>query len=293
MIIFPPTIIKDDATRPVIIFKSESRDKQKRMLPYHIVLPIPQALQFSDSAAYGNTDIGFEGAAILNAGTSKGISDAASNLLTQGKNSLPANMASLTQLISTKVMGRENQAAIGIATGSVLNKNFVTDFTGVSTRQFSFQFKLVATSRVESDIIKNMIDTFREGLYPMGNSLQLRYPPKWYIDFMKGGKSIEHIPKIFPSYLSNLSTSYNASMNLFHEDGSPVEIDVQLTFIEARALTYDDIVALKKKAAVDGDNSMSRAFFITEDITKLAAQADTMAAADKKAADEAAKTKSK
>ena len=277
MIIFPPSIVNEDINRPVIVFKQES---DRARTADHIVLPIPQAIQFSDSAAYNNQELGFTGAAILNAGTSSSVSNAASDVFSQAKNSLPANMAALAQFISTKTLGRENQAAVGIATATTLNKNIVTEFTGVSTRQFGFQFKLIATSREESNLIKKIIDIFREGVYPEGNSLQLKYPPIWYIDFKKGGSNIEHIPKIFPSYLTTLSTSYNASMNLFHDDGSPVEIDVQLTFMESRALTLADIKALKEKAAKEGDNSFKRAFSITDDITKAAKRADELAAAE-------------
>lgn len=273
-LIFPPTIIQFDENRPVIIFKQESN---RATTAQHIVMPIPQALQFNDSASYGNPELGFTGAAILNAGLSSSLSNATSDVLKQAKTSIPSNMSELAQYLSTKTLDREKQAAVGIATGTTLNRNIVTEFTGVGTRQFGFQFKLVATSADESNIIKNMIDIFREGLYPEGDSLQLKYPPIWYIDFKKGKANIEHIPKIFPSYLTNLSTSYNASTNLFHADGSPVEIDLQLTFMESRALTRADIVALKKKAAFEGDSSFKRAFFIADNIANTAAKPNELA----------------
>jgi hypothetical protein len=268
MIIFPPTIVKDDTNRPVIIFKNATNLAKNDT---HIVLPIPQSIQFSDSAAYNNSELGFGGAAILNTGTSSNIGDAASNVITQGKNSIPKDMRSLVGLISANTLRGETRSAIGVATGTTLNKNIVTEFTGISTRQFSFQFKLIATSKDESDILKTMIETFRNGLYPEGNSLQLKYPPTWYVNFMKGGVDIPYIPKIFETYLTTMSTSYNSSMNLFHEDGSPVEIDLQLTFIESRALTLADIKSLQERPFKSGD--FRRAFLMTDSIKKTAEEA--------------------
>jgi hypothetical protein len=278
MIIFPTSIANNAKDRPVVMFKSKKTDARNAD---YIVLPIPQSLQFSDSAAYNNSELGFGGAAILNAGKSESISDAFSNVMTQGRNSVPQNMRSLVGLLGSKTLGGENRAAVGVATGTTLNKNIVTEFTGISTRQFSFQFKLIAVSNEESVIIRNMIDVFREGLYPEGNSLQLQYPPTWYINFKKNGADIEHIPKIFESYLTNLQTSYNDGMNMFHEDGSPVEVDIQLTFIESRALTLADIQSLKERPFKEGD--FKRAFLLTESITKAASDADKLAAANEDA----------
>ena len=246
MIIFPPSIINNDTDRPVIVFTSVATKAENDA---YIVLPIPQALQFSDSAAYNNSELGFQGSMVLNAGRSNSASDAVSNVTGQALNAIPKSLQEAAGLLGSNLLKGEFKSAVGIATGTTLNKNIVTEFSGVSTRQFGFQFKLVSTSAQESRIIKEMIETFRKGLYPEGNSLQLRYPPTWYINFKKDGKDIEYIPRIFETYLTNMSTSYNSSLNLFHEDGSPVEVDLNITFMESRALTLDDIRNLEKEQA--------------------------------------------
>lgn len=273
MIIFPTSISNNVKDRPVIMFKSK---KSAARNADYIVLPIPQSLQFSDSAAYNNAELGFGGAMILNAGKSSSVGDAVSNVITQGRNSIPSNVKSLVGLLGSTMLHGSYHSAISDATKTTLNKNIVTDFSGISTRQFSFQFKLIASSAEESNIIKNIVDIFREGLYPEGNALQLMFPPTWYINFKKNGKDIEHIPKIFESYLTNLSTSYNSGMNLFHEDGSPVEIDLQLSFLESRALTLADIQSLKERPFKEGD--FSRAFLLTDSIKAAARAADKVAA---------------
>ncbi len=271
MLIFPPTMVDGDADRPVIVFKVISKNEAKN--DTHIIFPIPQALQFSDSAAYGNSELGFTGAMILNAGKSSGVSDAFNNVVNQAQASVPADLKSLAGMLGSNVLRGENRSAVGVATGTTLNKNIVTEFSGVGTRQFSFQFKLISGSARESRVIRDIVDTFRNGLYPEGNSLQLKYPPTWTINFMKGGKEIDYIPKIFETYLTTMSSSYNNSMNLFHEDGSPVEVDIQITFMESRVLTLADIKALQKDPYKESD--FFRAFHRAKEIADEAKKIET------------------
>ena len=47
--------------------------------------------------------------------------------------------------------------------------------------------------------------------------------------------------KIHLSYLQGCTATYNASGNVFHPDGAPTEIDIALTFNEAKALTREDL----------------------------------------------------
>ena len=250
-LIFPPTLAIGDQDRPVIVFKAISRGAKNDT---HIIFPIPQALQFSDSAAYGTNEVGFSGSIILNAGRAAGGLDASfKNVVNQVQSSLPSDFNSLAGFIGSETLSGGNRSAVGVATGTTLNKNIVTEFSGVGTRQFTFQFKLISGSAVESNTIRDIINTFRAGLYPEGNSLQLKYPPTWTINFTKGKDEISYIPKIFGTYLTTMSTAYNNSMNLFHEDGSPVEVDLQVTFMETRALTLADIKSLEKDPYKDGD----------------------------------------
>jgi hypothetical protein len=285
MIIYPPSIINDDTNRPVIIFRNKvsTADTDK-----HIVFPIPQSLQFGDSATYNNSELDFLGSVVLNGGRQQSVGEATTAVLNQVKAGIPNTFKELAGALGSTFTKGNVQSAIGVATGTTRNKNIVTEFSGVGTRQFSFQFKLMATSQQESNIIKEIVDIFRLGLYPTGNSFQLNYPPTWYINFKKGGRDIPYIPKIFETYLTGMSTSYNSSMNLFHADGSPVEIDLQLTFMESRALTKGDVQSLIEKPFQDGD--FTRVFQMSSDVDKsIAANNAAVSATEAVAAAEAAK----
>ena len=75
---------------------------------------------------------------------------------------------------------------------------------------------------------------------------------------------MEHLPKIFSCYLTNCAVTFNATQNSFHQtDGSqqaPVEVDMNVTFQETRALTRPDVELMRKMTgnANDPDNFVRR-----------------------------------
>jgi hypothetical protein len=243
---FPSDIAKL-AARPFIKFSCKNAT---------IILPIPGSLQFSDGVTYNNAELGFLGgslsriaAAGSNAQTFGAAAGNAGNELAkiyaEGKNKL-ANMpisAMIQGLTAVSGAGENIQNAISIGTGTTLNKNITTEFTSVDTRAFTFAFQLVPSSVDEAATIKNIVKAFRENLYPEGDDLQLYYPPKWKIQFRKGGEGeeITDIPKIGDVYLKEVSTSFNSTANMWRADGSPIETTLQLQFMETKAYRKDTL----------------------------------------------------
>jgi hypothetical protein len=114
---------------------------------------------------------------------------------------------------------------------------------GVQQRTFGFTFKLVAQSESEALEIKAIENTFRKFLYPKlaKSPILFKYPPYWQIEFLKGDKPNTHLPFINLCFLESMNATYNSSTNVFHPDGSPVEVDIQLTYKEAKNLTREDL----------------------------------------------------
>lgn len=125
------------------------------------------------------------------------------------------------------------------------NPHVVTEFTSHGTRSFSFSFKLIASTPEETKLIRDIGIIFTRGVYGEADILAIKYPPRWTIRFMLGNTDIKYIPKIWSCYLTDANVNYNGSANIFHNDGSPIECDIALTFKETRALTYRDIVNLE------------------------------------------------
>jgi hypothetical protein len=247
-------MLKDDADRPVIVFRNKVNAADTDM---QITFPLPAALAVNDSASYGPTDVGFKGALMVNAArTPDSLGSGAMGAMGAMVAAVPKNLKTFVGMLAKSgKLGSETQAAVSIGTGTMFNKNPVTEFSGVATRGFSFTFKLMAKTKQETDVIRSIVDAFRRGVYPEGNIIQLQYPPTWYINFKIGGKDIPYIPKVFECYLTSVNTAYNSSGHFFHEDGSPSEIELSLQFMESRALTLDDIKKLEDNAFKDGDFS--------------------------------------
>lgn len=240
--VFPTELKSSSSTRPMIRFECLQDSGAI------IYLPVPEGLQFSDSATYNDTELGFLGGQISNGANilknGGGLADLGKNALSN----LPKDAGGILQAITANTgLSDEVKSAVGIATGTTLNKNITSEFTAVGTRGYSFSFQMIPKSKDEATEIKNIVTAFRLGLYPTGNQYQLKYPPKWKIQVVSsptGSSDSAYLPKIYDTYMTAFSSTYNQSGNLWYTDGSPLETTIALTFSETRALTREDIAKL-------------------------------------------------
>lgn len=243
-----PLELKSLPTRPTIRFMKDGGAGTDGLTS--VSMPAPTSIAFADSASYNNAELGArgqlaaEGAKTAIAGKPiDAMSDAIKSAVGGVKGAGISGLAlALTQASSA---GEGIKSGVSIGVGATLNKNITTEFTGVGTREFSFAFKFISSSAGETQAVNSIFKLFRSGLYPKGDLYQLKYPPKWQIKFIANGAEIEHIPKIFECYLKDMTSTYNAGSNSWRVDGSPLESDLTLTFVETRALTFDDIIKLE------------------------------------------------
>lgn len=250
MSLYFPETIQEQGGRPVITFTCLQGGSGGGGTSGSVTFPGPVGLQISDSANYAGVELGALGGTALNTfetvGGASSTGDAASKLAANiGKNvgSLQKAGDAATAILSDK-LGNVGKA-FGIAKGISANPNTTTEFTGTNVRSFSFQYKLVPFSAGESQSIKSIIDLFRINLYPEGEALYLKYPPKWSINYaVLSGRQPPNLPKFGECYLTSFATTYNGAANAFFEDGNPVEYDINFTFTETKALTRKDILEI-------------------------------------------------
>jgi hypothetical protein len=133
-----------------------------------------------------------------------------------------------------------------------MNPNIRTNFNGVSVREFTFNFKFIPCSPREALAVKSIVKFFRFHSYPEeivsfgAFSVGLDYPEMFKIRLLSnsGNKHFKNIgTPIKLCYCKGVSTTYNPTSPALHADGSPTEIDMNLTFVEYKAQTRKDIEA--------------------------------------------------
>ena len=226
------------------------------------VLYLPNTIQFQDAVSYSNIDLGLLGGtaeAAINSGatgaealgaigTAAASIFSADGLVDAFNNGLQSEGAQVAALRIARRLNTEVAGAVSSTTGIALNPNKRATLLGPNLRTFRFTFKMIPASLREAEEIKAIVQFFREEMMPestseFGVSTALRYPSKFNIKMTYNGKQVAH--SILPSFLTDVSVTYNAGSMAFHSDGKGggnfQETDISLSFTEERTLNKRDI----------------------------------------------------
>jgi hypothetical protein len=191
-------------------------------------LYIPSGFSVPDSASYGTIDLGSLG-----------------NTQEEIKETNMEDLAALQtgKLLDMAGLGDLTPAAqkMAIEQGIALNPNTAVQFETVSLRSFSFTFKMVSESSEEAKQVFLIENLFRKALYPTKMGALLKYPPTFKIQFLHGDQVNSFMPLIKECFLQSMTTNYNAGSNIYHADGSPTEVDIELTFQETELITREKL----------------------------------------------------
>lgn len=220
-----------------------------------VSLYLPLGLSFRDNVTYENFDLGATGA-LMEQGMGfaqsmvKGVGSFVKGISGSGGADL-AKLAGIQLASKFGTFADEAAAAQKLVGGVTLNPNSRILFKQPNIREFSFTFKMIAKSAEEAKEINDIIKLFRTELYPdeitagVGDtqiSLGYKFPNKFDISFEYNGNEIPGLSKIQPCFLRDVSTTYNSSQMAMHSDGNFMEVDMNLSFQETRALVRSDIV---------------------------------------------------
>ena len=267
------------------VFSQETIDDTSRIINADVVIPqltgtgqravlyLPISTAYTDTMQYENATLGFKGALANKAlaGGTSSVGGALVGMIKGGVGTLYQGLMGgqssqdvgsvITQMAikKTKFGGKDLEIASELAQRVRTNPNARVMFSGVGFREFTFTFKLIASSRKEAENIEGMIKWLRKNMYPddittgaNGVSIGYKYPPRFKIMMMhkepgKDAKEVFH--KIKPSYLKSCGTVYNATQQSFHpsenvyDKAKPFEVDLTLSFQESRQLVSQDIEA--------------------------------------------------
>ena len=250
---------------PIQSQTARQRLKAKQDSPKgYILLPIPQNVSDSISVSWGEDNINAIEAAGLGI-----ISDAMKNpidavgkameVLKSGSSEI-ANNQSLQTAIKNIISGSAvntlggNVSSTGLisrTTGSVLNSNLELLFAGVNLRTFQFTFDMAPRSRPEAEEVKQIIRTFkremsaRSGGAASGSNtnvgLFITAPSLFQLTYKSGPNKHPFLNTFKPCALTDVTVNYTASGTYAtYDDGSPVHIQMGLTFKEINPVYSED-----------------------------------------------------
>lgn len=265
--------VTDAATAKQI--KQDSNTKPKELVSYEnntggvvigsITLPLQNPLRYADVVNYGSAKLGlvagaesallgqnpFEGAtdnagALTSAGSAmaaKLIARNAAGIAAAGAGLVSGGLAGgILGAAAAGGIGEGLEGAVSSATRITGAPNERTLFESVQIRPFNFDFTMIATSRLEAQAVKNIIQMFRQELYPekipigaSGVPLAYKFPNIFEIE-VKNRFGDNPGFKFQRCYLKDVQTTFNNTANGMYEDGSFIEAQLSLQFIEIVAL---------------------------------------------------------
>ena len=261
-LIFPASLASD-ATKGDNHVRLEIHELENgvRINPYIIHLHYPIGFAVTDAGSYGTMDAGAVGAGMKAVLQGLGFSNSDQTQLTgsdlKAAASANAELASGIPGIDMFAKGARIKA---MEAGIAQNPFTYVTYEGHQLRSFTMDFKLISESEKEAETIRKIIDVIRNYSMPESTgSLSIQYPAHFEIEFYQGGEPNPFMPKIFTCHLTSLATTYNATSNIFHADGAPLETDMALSFQEIKTLTRGDLYDEKdgfagedKKLILDG-----------------------------------------
>lgn len=153
------------------------------------------------------------------------------------------DLAAQTALSMNSAAG---SGGVSAATGMAANPKKEMIFGGVDFRNFTMDYVFYPKSMGETLYIKNIIELLKFHMYPEYMSkdrFTFIYPSEFDITFFMGdGIENPWVNRIATSVLTNMNVNYTPQgVWAVHEDGSPVMIQLSLTFKELSIITKENL----------------------------------------------------
>ena len=195
-----------------------------------IVLPMPKEHQVSTDVQYNSN---YASTLITKLGDMANLQpgDLASGAWSEYKNWLLAG-GGFSALVPDKVTNKQaNLNEERLAT----NPKKEVMFDDFLFRTFTFSYQFAPKSEKESDMVNDIIETFRYYSLPeiAPGKFHYIFPSEFEITFMQGTKENPHIPRIATSALSNITVNYlpNGVWSTL-PNGAPLALNITLHFLE-------------------------------------------------------------
>jgi len=218
-----------------------------------ICLYMPDTLNSTYNASYDELSLTAEAGKYIN--TAEKILDFSKGIGTRNAGS-QASMdsaaagaslgASLKGVIAEKAGAGTSVADINLqAKGYAINPQLQMLYRGVAFRQFQLTFFFTPSSKSEAESVDKILFTIKRSFAPdiineeVGGNIGMFFqaPDIFNVDFMIDNGLNPHLPKYGDCVLTDMDVNYAPSGFATHQDGSPVQIQLNLTFKEIEIVT--------------------------------------------------------
>jgi len=151
------------------------------------------------------------------------------------------------------------ESILSRATGQILNPNLELLFQGSNIRSFPFTFDLVPRDQRESQEVKGIIRALKQSMVPKTNigggpiasGVFIKSPKVFLISYKSGNKAHPFLNRFKACALLDMNISYTASGTYStYQDGTPVHIQMSLTFKELNPIYAEDYDTAEGKIGV-------------------------------------------
>jgi hypothetical protein len=221
--------------------------RQTKRLSAAIQLPMPNNLMTPYSVDWGTDDTKMFDLALRIPGMA---ARAGGKLLTgdfEGLAKEGSGAADLAASAALSVNSALGSGGVSAASGLASNPKKEMIFSGVDFRNFTMDYLFYPKSMAETLYVKNIIDMLKFHMYPEYKSKErftFIYPSEFDITFFVGteGKENPWVNRVATSVLTNMAVNYTPQgVWAVHADGSPVMIQLSLTFKELSIITKDNL----------------------------------------------------
>ena len=201
-------------------FSKYSRDLTGKSAKYFtkdtICLPIPNALNYSTAAGWQDTELETFGEdaiqSIIKGGVSLATGEGWKAALDKASKIADTDIGGFVGRVLLRTARNIDSglgAAVEVNLGAIPNPHLALAFTGIGFRTHTFQWKLVATNRQESDAIRSIITKFQARMLPdvSPNNSMLTYPD--VCDVVFSGIAPGYIFDIKRSVVTDVQTNYS------------------------------------------------------------------------------------
>ena len=244
---------------------ANSRINANKKTKYNIELPIPQEVNDSNQVTWGDDTMNaleLAGLAIaqkfMKNGAVEGIQESQQAIRAMMSGVKIPGIEGQTQnairaAISGAAIGAlgsnvSAQSVIARSTGQILNSNLELLFQGVNLRSFPYSITFSPRSPKESTVVKAIIRSLKMSMAPKAGQFNgsaqgifLQSPDLFELEYRKDGNPHPFLNKIKICALTGMNVNYtNAGTYASYEDGTPVNMRMDLTFKEINPIYHED-----------------------------------------------------